>query len=330
MTHIEHLVHLFPVGARLLLNELEEGRNGEEVVLDYVLALYEVHYFSLCATRAVYHAVNLWAHSIEKFLNYGSVGASGRKHQLSGIAGNALYGIGKTHFSRIYQVVGYILVECLGIFFSYVFGEYVVTSRGEAVAAHSAIIFLLVGSLTRRSKAHNYVTTLDVGVVDYVGAAHAASHCAIHDDGAHQVAHVGSFAACGDDVHAKFAQLGKQFLGAIDDGSDNLTGNKHLVASDGRGEEDIVGSTHAEQVVDIHDESILCDAFPHAEVACFAPVGVGERRFCAGTVGVHDVAVVGVTTEHVGDYFAERFRIKTLVHILDGVVDVFFRCRNTA
>ena len=34
MTAVEHLVHLFPVGLALLLNQLEKRRNGEHVVLD--------------------------------------------------------------------------------------------------------------------------------------------------------------------------------------------------------------------------------------------------------------------------------------------------------
>ena len=50
MTHVEHLVHLGPVCAALLVDSLEERRYREEVVLDYAdVVTYEVQDFSLCA-----------------------------------------------------------------------------------------------------------------------------------------------------------------------------------------------------------------------------------------------------------------------------------------
>jgi hypothetical protein len=45
---------------------------------------------------------------------------------------------------------------------------------------------------------------------------------------------------------------------------------------------------------------------------------------------VHDVAVGGVTAQQVGDNLAESIREKSLVDILDGVVNVLLRCGNTA
>ena len=62
--------------------------------------------------------------------------------------------------------------------------------------------------------------------------------------------------------------------------------------------------------------------------ASLAPVDVGQRRLGAGAVGVHDVAVVIITAQYVGNDFAESLGINALVYVLDGVVHIFFRSRN--
>src|SRR5690554_6774570 len=42
MPHIKHLIHLLPRRLRLLLYHLEQGRDWEEVVFDYVVVVYKV------------------------------------------------------------------------------------------------------------------------------------------------------------------------------------------------------------------------------------------------------------------------------------------------
>ena len=91
VTHVEHLVHLAPVGAALLLDGLEQWGHREQVVLDYSFVLYKVHYFGLCTSRAVYHTVYLRAKCIEQFLYDGSIGACGRQYQFACIERRVLY-----------------------------------------------------------------------------------------------------------------------------------------------------------------------------------------------------------------------------------------------
>ena len=83
MTHVEDLVHLLPRGATLLLDEGEEGRNGEHVVLDDVLPLDEVEHLCLGSTRAVYHPMDLGAKLLEHLTYYWSIGTSRREDELS-------------------------------------------------------------------------------------------------------------------------------------------------------------------------------------------------------------------------------------------------------
>ncbi len=119
-------------------------------------------------------------------------------------------------------------------------------------------------------------------------------------------------------------------LRAVNQRGDDLSGNQALVASDGGGEEHIVCCTHTNEVVGVHHDGILGHTFPHAHVASLLPIEVGQRGLRSGSVGMHNVAIVGVATEDVGDDFAECVRVEPLVEILDGVVDVFFFCGDAA
>ena len=62
VSHVEDLVHLFPICAGAVVNGLEEWGHGEHVVL-YHFAVFadEVQYFGLSATGAVHHTMNLGA-----------------------------------------------------------------------------------------------------------------------------------------------------------------------------------------------------------------------------------------------------------------------------
>ena len=63
----------------------------------------------------------------------------------------------------------------------------------------------------------------------------------------------------------------------VDDGGDHFTRNQQLVASDGGGNQYVVYGAHAQQVVDIHYQSILRDTFPYGQVSGFFPVHISQR-----------------------------------------------------
>jgi len=216
-----------------------------------------------------------------------------------------------------------LVVIALRIFLSQVLGEDIMPCGGQAVAAHATVVAVLVGSLPRRAKADDDITRADVGIVDDVAALHAAGDGAVNDDGAHQVAHVGRLSACRPDADAHRAQLLQQLVSTIDNGRDDLAGNEQLVAPDGRADKDVVRGTHTQQVVGVHHDGVLGDAFPHAQVTGLLPVHVGQGRLRAGTVGVHDVAVGRVAAQYVGYNLAEGLWIEALVNVFDGSVDIF-------
>ena len=97
VSHVEHLVHLFPVGSRFALNQVKQRRHGEHVVLYHMLVLDKVHDFGLGASRAVNHAVDVGTHLVEKLLDNGGVGAGGRQNELTGVDRRVVDGVGEAH-----------------------------------------------------------------------------------------------------------------------------------------------------------------------------------------------------------------------------------------
>ena len=78
MSHIEHLIHLFPVGARTLMDGTEEWGNREHVVLDdTAVVVNEVEYLGLGTTCAMNHTVNIGTQLVKQLLDDGSIGACG-------------------------------------------------------------------------------------------------------------------------------------------------------------------------------------------------------------------------------------------------------------
>ena len=245
VAHVEDLVHLLPIGAALLLDGLEQWRDGEEVVFDDVDVLDEVHDFGLGTSRAVHHAVDGGPHLVEHLLDDGGVGARGAKDEFAGVDGASRDAVGEAEASGVDQVVGDGGVVGLGVFLRDVFGEDVVAGAGESVASHSAVVFSLVGRLAEGGEAYDDVARPDVGVVDDVGSAHTARDGAIDDDCADEVADVGRLAARGVDAHTHLSELCEELVGAVDDGADYFAGDEHLVAPDGAGDEDVVDGPDA-------------------------------------------------------------------------------------
>ena len=70
MSHIEDLIHLLPIGARLLVDGAEERRNREKIVFYDVQVLDEMQHLGLRTTGTMHHAMDVVAHSIEHFLDH--------------------------------------------------------------------------------------------------------------------------------------------------------------------------------------------------------------------------------------------------------------------
>ena len=100
-------------------------------------------------------------------------------------------------------------------------------------------------------------------VINHVCTFHAASHGAVDDDRANQIAHIGRFASGGIAAYTHFAQFCQQFVRSVNNGGDYFAGDKQFVTSDSGRNKYIVYRTHTQQVVDVHDQCILGNTFPH-------------------------------------------------------------------
>lgn len=236
VAHVEDFIHLLPIGAALVVNQFEERWNVEQVVFDDVDVVDEVEHFGLCAAAAMHHAVDLAAQLPEHFDDDGRIGARWGQHQLACVDGRSGYGVGQATFAGIDKPRGDVAVVGLGIFYSVVFVEDVVTGGRQAVAAHAAVVFVFVGGLAEGSEAYNDIACLDVLIVDYIAAPHAADDGAIDNDGFYEVTQVGSFPTGADDVQAVAAQHGQYLFRAFDDRSDYFAWNEVFIAANGGGQ----------------------------------------------------------------------------------------------
>ena len=86
----------------------------------------------------------------------------------------------------------------------------------------------------------------------------------------------------------------------------------------------------ADEVIGVHDDGVLSNAFPNGNVAGFFPIGVGQTGFGAGTVSVNDGAEVGVVGQIIGNNLTESFWEKAFINVFDGIMNIFFLGGNAA
>ena len=164
----------------------------------------------------------------------------------------------------------------------------------------------------------------NASIVDDVTALHPSHNGAINNYRAHEVAHVRCFAARTLNVHACVAQVLKYGLGSFNERLNYFAWNQVLVAPNRRAQQDGPCSPDAQQVVGVHDYGVLGDSAPHAEVTCFLPVEVGERRLGARSVGMHHQTVICRAAQRVRNNFAKRVRKQPFVNCGDRLVNFFF------
>mmetsp|Transcript_28730 Transcript_28730/g.53874 ORF Transcript_28730/g.53874 Transcript_28730/m.53874 type:complete len:202 (+) Transcript_28730:666-1271(+) len=196
-------------------------------------------------------------------------------------------------------------------------------ARGsQPIAANTAVVVVLVAGSTGGRQCHDDVASADVGIVNHFISRHLRGHCGVNDNGSDKVAHVRRLPASENDADSVSVQLIHQACCAANDGSDHLSWDEVLIPADGTGQQDVVRDAHAQQVVQVHDQSILGDAFPDGDVARLLPVDVGQRRLRPGSIGVHHNGLRWIAGDEVRNHLAEGPREKALVHVLDGCMDV--------
>ena len=111
-------------------------------------------------------------------------------------------------------------------------------------------------------------------------------------------------------------QLLEQFLGALNDGLDDLARDQMLVAANGARKQNRSSRPHAQQVIQIHDQRVLRNALPDGQIARFFPVHVSQGRLRTCPIGVHDDAMFVAAGQVVRNNFTESLGEQALIHPL--------------
>ena len=184
--------------------------------------------------------------------------------------------------------------------------------------------------LTKRGQSHNHIAGLYACVVNYFVPFHARGYRRIYNDRTDQITHIGSFSASAVNLYAVGCQFFNEIFRSGNYGRNHFARNHIFVASNGRRKQNRIGGAHTQQIVNIHDECVLGNAFPYRQITSFFPIHIGQRRLGSCAIGMHDEAIIGVLGEVIGNDFAKSFRIQAFINRFYGVVYLFFRSRDAA
>ena len=111
--------------------------------------------------------------------------------------------------------------------------ENIVPGGSQPVAPHPAVISRLIPGLSERRQPHDHIPRLDSVVRDDVSAPHPRRHRRVHDNGPHQIPHIGRFAARRPDIHPVVPHGLQKLFRAVDDRRNDLPRNQPFVPPDG-------------------------------------------------------------------------------------------------
>ena len=155
MPHVEDFVHFVPIGARGCLNHAEERGQRQHVVLHDVQLVNEMQYLGLGTATAMDDAVDLLTEVLQNRDHQRGVGAGGREDEFTYINTWDFGGVGEFVGTGIDQVIRDAMVVALVVFLGQIMVQHVVARRGKAVAAHAAVVAVLVGGLSVGSEGHD-------------------------------------------------------------------------------------------------------------------------------------------------------------------------------
>ena len=170
VSHVEHAVHFAPRRLRFPLDNPEQQRRFEQIVLDHVQLVDKMQNFGLSAATAMDHAADIAAVLLQHCPNNRSVRPRRRQHQFANRQRTSLYGIGQTVFTGINQIFGNLRIERFRILLADDLRKNVVPGRSQSVAAHPSVVFVLVGRLSRRTESDDITAAADIRIVDHVTA----------------------------------------------------------------------------------------------------------------------------------------------------------------
>ncbi len=204
------------------------------------------------------------------------------------------------------------------------------SSRCQAVAAHTPVVGVFVACPTEGSQAYYHIAGLDTRIVDYIRTFHTATQGRIDDDGTNQIAHIGRFTAGEPYADTKLTHFLQKFFRPFNNSRYYLAGNPVFIPSYGRRKKHILGSPHTNHIIGIHHNGILRNAFPNREIAGGFPIHISQSRFGTCPIGMHNATLRRIIAQIVGNNLTKSMGKNTLIDVGYGFVHLFLRSRNTA
>ena len=111
VAHIEDLVHFVPIGTTLFMNQAEERRDGEKVVLDDMNIVDKMEHLGLGTATTMNHTVDVGTELVEDTADDRCIGTGGREDHFAGIDARHLGRVGEVFGATIDHLVGEVVVE---------------------------------------------------------------------------------------------------------------------------------------------------------------------------------------------------------------------------
>src|SRR5205085_1536572 len=144
----------------------------------------------------------------------------------------------------------------------------------KAVAADSAVILPVIAATSGTGESDDEIPGANQVVSDQLLFRPPGCHCAIYRNTSYHITYIGSFSAQVMDVYSETSHLFEKLVGGFDDHRKHFTGNDPLVAVDSRRKQNVVSDSRAKEVIEVHDDRILCNSLPHGNVAGFFPIEI--------------------------------------------------------
>src|SRR5258705_6078135 len=185
-------------------------------------------------------------------------------------------------------------------------------------------------SLTNSSQSDNHITRPDLFIRDQFRLWPPGRHSPIYRNCSDDVAYIGRFTTHIRYIDPKPLHAVEEFLGSGNDGFQYLRRYHIFVAVNCRGEENVVINTDTQQVIKVHYNSILRNSFPHGEIICFFPIEIGQDALGSGTIGMHYVYPVFISTQYIFINLTKCFWIKSFIKISGSCMNLLFLRRHAA
>ena len=162
---------------------------------------------------------------------------------------------------------------------------------GQAVTADAAIDLGFVLTLPGGAQPNNTQARYNL-IGNNRCPRHSHHSIAVNGHCASEIAHIGGFSAAWDQVNAEITHGLHEGFAAINQGFNNLAWAISRITVDGVRDENIIGCTNANQIIQVHNDTVLGGAVKDTWVSGFLVVQLSQDRFGPTAISMYDVTMI--------------------------------------